>query len=71
MKLSDFNYDVSKDLIALQSQKPRDAARMLVIEGNSLKDSQAFELPNYIEQGDLIVLNDTKVIPSRLIIPER
>jgi len=71
LKLSDFDYKIPKDLIALQPTASRDAARMLNIECSALKDSRVSELPNHLAPGDLIVLNNTKVIPARLIVPGR
>ena len=69
LKLSDFDYTVPKNLIALQPTSTRDAARMLSIDGSALKDSCVSELPKHLDSGDLIILNNTKVIPARLIIP--
>ena len=71
LNLSDFDYTVPKDLIAIQPTQKRDAARMLSIDNGTLKDSFVSQLSNYLNLGDLIILNDTKVIPARLTIPGR
>ncbi|MGZ5987156.1 MAG: tRNA preQ1(34) S-adenosylmethionine ribosyltransferase-isomerase QueA [Caulobacteraceae bacterium] len=67
MKLSDFDFDLPEDRIALRPAEPRDSARMLVLppEGGML-DRQVRELPSFLRAGDLLVFNDTRVIPARL-----
>jgi S-adenosylmethionine:tRNA ribosyltransferase-isomerase len=69
MRLSDFDYALPEDLIAQEPLPERDAARMLVLH----RDSQTWEdrtfrdLPDYLRPGDCLVLNQSRVIPSRLI----
>lgn len=65
LRVSDFDFVLPPELIAQQPLEPRDASRMLVV-GETLKDRQVSELPEYLEPGDVIVFNDTKVIPARL-----
>ncbi|MDA0239469.1 MAG: tRNA preQ1(34) S-adenosylmethionine ribosyltransferase-isomerase QueA [Proteobacteria bacterium] len=65
MRVSDFDFDLPADLIAQQPMEPRDASRMLVV-AETLVDRQGSELPDHLEPGDVIVFNDTKVIPARL-----
>lgn len=69
MRISDFDYELPENLIAQQPVTPRDASRLLVLH----RDSGAIEhrgfrdLPDYLRAGDLLVLNDTRVIPARLL----
>ena len=66
MKLSDFDFDLPEGHIATRPAKPRSAARLLVAHGNMRTDAHVFDLPGFLRAGDLLVLNDTKVIPARL-----
>ncbi len=73
MKLSDFDFDLPEELIALRPARPRDAARMLVVRPRKeapaapeLEDRVFRDLPAYLRPGDVLVFNDTKVIPARL-----
>ncbi len=65
MKTSDFDYDLPPDRIAAHPIEPRDAARMLHV-GTGLADRRVGDLPNLLRAGDVLVVNDTKVIPARL-----
>jgi S-adenosylmethionine:tRNA ribosyltransferase-isomerase len=64
-----FDYDLPPELIAQQPAEPRDSARLLVVSrvNDSLSDHVFRELPDLLQPGDLIVVNDTRVIPARLI----
>ncbi len=68
MKLSDFHYDLPESLIAQYPMAERTASRLLCLEGRSsaLMDRQFAELPDLLRAGDLLVMNDTRVIPARL-----
>jgi S-adenosylmethionine:tRNA ribosyltransferase-isomerase len=67
MQLADFDFDLPEDRIALRPASPRDAARLLVVEpGAPLRDLQVRDLPGLLRAGDILVLNDTRVIPARL-----
>ena len=66
MKLSDFDFHLPEDLIATRPATPRSSARLLVAQGDVISDSHAFDLPNWLQPGDRLVLNDTRVIPARL-----
>jgi len=67
MKLADFDFDLPEDRIALRPAHPRDAARLLLVEaGRPLRDLAVRDLPTLLRAGDLLVLNDTRVIPARL-----
>ena len=67
MQLADFDFDLPEDRIALRPASPRDSARLLVVEpGRELRDLQVRDLPGLLRAGDILVLNDTRVIPARL-----
>jgi S-adenosylmethionine:tRNA ribosyltransferase-isomerase len=70
MRLSDFDFSLPEDRIALHPATPRDAARLLVVrpENSPPCEDQIFSaLPALLSPGDLLVFNDTRVIPARLI----
>ncbi|MGH6828456.1 MAG: tRNA preQ1(34) S-adenosylmethionine ribosyltransferase-isomerase QueA [Rhizomicrobium sp.] len=67
MDVSLFDFELPEDRIALRPASPRDSARMLVVHGSGrLEHRQVRDLPDYLRQGDALVVNDTKVIPARL-----
>lgn len=66
MQLDDFDFDLPETLIATRPTRPRSAARLLMAEGNRLQDRHVHDLPELLRAGDLLVLNDTRVIPGRL-----
>ena len=68
IEIEKFNYHLPKELIANQPASPRSASRLLVYncQKNSLENFNFFELGNFLQQGDLLVLNNSKVIPARL-----
>ena len=65
MNLSDFDYDLPERLIATVPARPRDSARLLHV-GAGLGDYVVRDLPKLLRRGDLLVVNDTKVIPAQL-----
>jgi S-adenosylmethionine:tRNA ribosyltransferase-isomerase len=66
MDIAQFDFDLPQELIALRPAVPRDSARMLVVRENGLMEhSQISDLPNFLDAGDVLVANDTKVIPAR------
>ena len=69
MKTSAFYYDLPERLIAQTPMEPRDAARMMVIHRDTgLREDKIFrDLPDYLRPGDVMVINQTKVIPARLL----
>ncbi len=69
MKLSDFDYDLPQRLIAQEPVEPRDACRLLVLPRREgpLRHLRFSDLPDLLSPGDLLVLNDTRVIPARLV----
>ena len=66
LSLSDFDFHLPEERIALHPATPRDASRLLVVKGEGLEDRIFRELPDLLNPGDLLVFNDTKVIPARL-----
>jgi S-adenosylmethionine:tRNA ribosyltransferase-isomerase len=67
MQLADFDFHLPEDRIALRPAKPRDSARLLLVEpGQTFKDLVVRDLPSLLRAGDVLVLNDTRVIPARL-----
>jgi S-adenosylmethionine:tRNA ribosyltransferase-isomerase len=66
MRVDLFDFDLPPDRIALRPARPRDAARMLLVEGGQLSDRQVLDLPDILRPGDVLVFNDTRVIPAQL-----
>jgi len=64
MKVDDFDFDLPQDLIAQRPASPRDRARLLL--GDGLVDKIMADLPACLAAGDILVFNDTRVIPARL-----
>jgi len=69
MNLTDFDYELPPELIAQEPLAERDSSRMLVVdrEAKTWRDSSFAEFPSYFMEGDLIVINNTRVFPARLI----
>ena len=67
MKISDFNYDLPEDLIAKYPPKDRTDSRLLVFNNNQIKHEKFSNLLDYLQPNDLLVLNESAVIPARLI----
>ncbi|MGE3907338.1 MAG: tRNA preQ1(34) S-adenosylmethionine ribosyltransferase-isomerase QueA [Reyranellaceae bacterium] len=66
MRVDDFDFDLPRALIADHPASPRDAARLLHVASDGLHDRIVRELPDLLRPGDLMVVNDTRVIPARL-----
>jgi S-adenosylmethionine:tRNA ribosyltransferase-isomerase len=66
MKPEDFHFDLPDDLIAQYPAKERTASRLMQVSSDGLSHHSFKEVINFIEPGDLLVFNDTKVIPARL-----
>lgn len=67
MRVDLFDFDLPEDRIALRPASPRDSARMLVVEpGRGLADRTIRDLPDLLRAGDVLVFNDTRVIPAQL-----
>ncbi len=67
MKVADFDFDLPEALIALHPAEPRDSARLLVVEqGRPLADRHVTDLLGILRPGDVLVVNDTRVLPAEL-----
>ncbi|MFB9373095.1 tRNA preQ1(34) S-adenosylmethionine ribosyltransferase-isomerase QueA [Algimonas porphyrae] len=69
MDVSDFDFDLPESAIALRPAEPRDSARLLCVGQDlerGLSDHHVHDLPDLLDPGDLLVINDTKVIPAAL-----
>jgi S-adenosylmethionine:tRNA ribosyltransferase-isomerase len=66
LRTSDFDFDLPLENIAQQPVEPRDHARLLHVTPQDLTDHHIYDLPDLLRAGDLLVMNDTKVIPARL-----
>lgn len=69
MKLSDFDYTLPEELIAQHPVEPRDASRLMVVprSGGAFEHRHFRDLPEYLRPGDALVLNETRVMPARLM----
>jgi S-adenosylmethionine:tRNA ribosyltransferase-isomerase len=66
MRVDLFDFELPQDRIALRPARPRDHARLLLVEAGSIADHRVLELPKLLQPGDVLVFNDTKVIPAQL-----
>lgn len=68
MKRSEFSYEYPEDLVAEYPADPRDSCRMMVVdrESHSIEHNSFKNLPDFFSEGDVLVINDTKVYPARL-----
>ena len=68
MKTKDFYYDLPKELIAQHPEEKRDHSRLLVLdkESGEMEHKHFYDIIDYLNEGDLLVLNDTKVMPARI-----
>ena len=68
MQVTDFNYDLPKELIAQHPMEPRDHSRLLVVDkqNGQLEHKHFYDVIDYLQPGDLLVFNNTRVIPARL-----
>jgi S-adenosylmethionine:tRNA ribosyltransferase-isomerase len=66
VKLSDFDFDLPEALIATRPARPRSSARLLLARGDQISDHHVRDLVEIFQPGDVLVLNNTKVIPARL-----
>jgi S-adenosylmethionine:tRNA ribosyltransferase-isomerase len=66
MRVDEFDFDLPQERIALRPVRPRDAAKMLHVQGSSMTDATVRDLPRLLNPGDCLVFNDTRVIPAQL-----
>ena len=67
MRVDVFDFDLPPGRIAQRPARPRDAARLLVVGRTGLEDRPIADLPSLVAPGDVMVVNDTRVIPARLV----
>lgn len=67
MQLSDFDFDLPEALIATRPARPRTSARLLLAQGDTIADRRVSDLLDILRPGDRLVLNNTRVIPARLL----
>ena len=66
MRVDLFDFDLPTDRIALRPARPRDSARMLLVEGGRISDRGVLDLPDILRPGDVLIFNNTRVIPAQL-----
>src|SRR5437762_2694804 len=66
MRVDLFDFNLPPERIALRPARPRDSARLLTVRGRDISDHQMLDLPDLLQSGDVLVFNDTKVIPAQL-----
>lgn len=66
MRVSDFDFELPEDRIALRPARPRDSARLLQVRPDALTDHVVRDLPGLLRAGDILVFNDTRVLPAQL-----
>src|SRR5437762_2360893 len=66
MRVELFDFELPPERIALRPVRPRDSARLLVVQCREVSDGKVLDLPRLLEPGDVLVFNDTKVIPAQL-----
>lgn len=67
MKLSDFDYNLPREFIAQTPIKERDKSKLLVYNNGKIEHKQFYEITEYLKKGDVLVLNDTKVVPAKIV----
>ncbi len=66
MDVALFDFELPQDRIALRPARPRDSAGLLLVEGTDISDRAVLDLPQLLRRGDVLVFNDTRVIPAQL-----
>ena len=68
MKTSDFFYDLPQELIAQKPVEPRDSSRLMVLDKTTgeVEHKHFYDICDYLEEGDCLILNDTRVLPARI-----
>ena len=66
MRVDLFDFELPAELIALRPAKPRDSARLLVVDAERISDRAVLDLPKLLRPGDVLVFNNTRVIPAQL-----
>ena len=71
MRISDIDYELPDALIAQKPIEPRDAARLLVASPGAVSHRTMSEFPDLVSEGDVVVVNDTRVLPARLVLQRK
>lgn len=71
MHISDIDYDLPDARIAQKPVEPRDAARLMVSIGGAVEHRTMSEFPSLVGEGDVVVVNDTRVLPARLVLQRK
>ncbi len=68
MNISDFDFDLPEEYISQTPVEPRDASRLMVLDRSrgGIEHTHFFDLPRFLRPGDVLVLNETRVLPARL-----
>jgi S-adenosylmethionine:tRNA ribosyltransferase-isomerase len=66
MRVDLFDFELPPERIALRPARPRDSARLLLVDGARIEDRAVLDLPSLLQPGDVLLFNDTKVIPAQL-----
>lgn len=66
MRVDDFAFELPNERIALRPARPRDSSRLLHVDGGAMSDRTMLDLPGLLRPGDVLVFNDTKVVPAQL-----
>ena len=69
MKTTDFDYELPQELIAQTPMEPRDHSRLMVLhrDTGAIEHKHFYDIVDYLNPGDALVINETKVIPARLL----
>jgi S-adenosylmethionine:tRNA ribosyltransferase-isomerase len=67
IEIEDFNYSLPENRIRVIPLESRDSAKLLVYENGEIRDAVFSEIPEYLNQGDLLISNNSKVIPARIV----
>ncbi|MCE2928869.1 MAG: S-adenosylmethionine:tRNA ribosyltransferase-isomerase, partial [Candidatus Caenarcaniphilales bacterium] len=70
MKLEDFNFELPEHLIAKHPLDKRADSRLLVFQDRQITDKQFYDIISYFNAGDILVRNNSKVIPARLFVED-
>jgi S-adenosylmethionine:tRNA ribosyltransferase-isomerase len=66
LKTSDFNFDLPPKLIAQEPFFPREKTKMLIFDGHAISDAQVINLVDFLQEGDVLVFNDARVVKAKL-----
>lgn len=66
MKLSDFDYGLEKSFIAQHPAEPKDHSKLMVVKNNKIEHKHFYDVIDYLKKGDILVINETKVLPNKI-----